>query len=119
MHQREQPAGPRVTVYSKPGCHLCEEATRVVARVCSELSVSWTEVDIEDVLRFREILEVGAAGLCATHGLAREQADRLREALARTGDAPLSADSRRAATPRRCHSARALVRSTSPAAAGP
>ena len=47
MHQREQPAGPRVTVYSKPGCHLCEEATTIVARVCSELSVSWTEVDIE------------------------------------------------------------------------
>ena len=26
-------------------------------------------VDVEDVLRFREVLEVGAAGLCAAHGL--------------------------------------------------
>ena len=42
-------------------------------------------VDIEDVLRFREVLEVGAAGLCATHGLTTGAADRLREALA--GDA--------------------------------
>lgn len=47
------------------------------------------EVDIEDVLRFREVLEVGAAGLCATHGLTAPQQHRLREALARTQDAPL------------------------------
>jgi DNA-binding FadR family transcriptional regulator len=51
-------------------------------------------VDVEDVLRFREVLEVGAAGLCAAHGLADGQARRLREALARTHDAPL-ADYRR------------------------
>ncbi|MFB0615187.1 FadR/GntR family transcriptional regulator [Streptomyces sp. AGS-58] len=53
--------------------------------------------DIEDVLRFREVLEVGAAGLCAAHGLTGEQADRLRAALDRTRDAPL-ADYRRADT---------------------
>src|SRR5690349_20596617 len=51
-------------------------------------------VDIEDVLRFREVLEVGAAGLCAAQGLAGERAERLREALERTYDAPL-ADYRR------------------------
>ncbi|MEU0034505.1 FCD domain-containing protein [Streptomyces sp. NPDC006333] len=51
-------------------------------------------VDIEDVLRFREVLEVGAAGLCAAHGLDDDRAGRLREALARTHDAPL-ADYRR------------------------
>ena len=60
----------------------------------AELRRRITEVDIEDVLRFREVLEVGAAGLCAAHGLSDEQADRLREALARTHDAPL-ADYRR------------------------
>ncbi|MER6069080.1 FadR/GntR family transcriptional regulator [Streptomyces sp. NPDC001852] len=59
-----------------------------------ELRRRIAEVDIEDVLRFREVLEVGAAGLCAAHGLDDEQADRLREALARTHDAPL-ADYRR------------------------
>ncbi|MFE3828634.1 FadR/GntR family transcriptional regulator [Streptomyces sp. NPDC059092] len=47
-------------------------------------------VDIEDVLRFREVLEVGAAGLCAAHGLTGEQAERLRAALAATHEAPLA-----------------------------
>lgn len=47
-------------------------------------------VDIEDVLRFREVLEVGAAGLCAAHGLTGEQPERLRSALAATQDAPLT-----------------------------
>lgn len=47
-------------------------------------------IDVEDALRFREVLEVGAAGLCASHGLDPEQAARLREALDRTHDAPLT-----------------------------
>ncbi|MEU1377215.1 FCD domain-containing protein [Streptomyces triculaminicus] len=51
-------------------------------------------VDVEDTLRFREVLEVGAAGLCAIHGLTGEQTRRLRAALAATHDAPL-ADYRR------------------------
>ncbi|MGW0546793.1 FadR/GntR family transcriptional regulator [Streptomyces altiplanensis] len=51
-------------------------------------------VDVEDALRFREVLEVGAAGLCAAHGLAEDGARRLRAALAATHDAPL-ADYRR------------------------
>ena len=36
----------RVTVYGKPGCHLCEEAVEVVARVCADLGTSYQEVDI-------------------------------------------------------------------------
>lgn len=47
-------------------------------------------VDVEDALRFREVLEVGAAGLCADHGLTGDQKARLRTALARTQDAPLA-----------------------------
>lgn len=46
-------------------------------------------VDIEDVLRFREVLEVGAADLCVAHGLTDDGAARLRTALAATHDAPL------------------------------
>ncbi|MBC2866726.1 FadR/GntR family transcriptional regulator [Streptomyces mexicanus] len=53
--------------------------------------------DLEDVLRFREVLETGAAGLCAAHGLTGPGADRLREALERTREAPLD-DYRRADT---------------------
>ncbi|MGG7574904.1 FadR/GntR family transcriptional regulator [Streptomyces sirii] len=52
------------------------------------------KIDVEDTLRFREVLEVGAAGLCAAHGLTGERADRLRRALAATQEAPL-ADYRR------------------------
>ncbi|WP_129310077.1 FCD domain-containing protein [Streptomyces sp. L2] len=54
-----------------------------------ELRRRIASVDIEDVLRFREVLEVGAAGLCASHGLDEGQASRLRAALDRTRDAPL------------------------------
>ncbi|SDD38932.1 FadR/GntR family transcriptional regulator [Streptomyces prasinopilosus] len=54
----------------------------------SELRRRIAGVDIEDVLRFREVLEVGAAGLCAAHGLPDAGADRLRRALAGTCDAP-------------------------------
>ncbi|MFF7393036.1 FadR/GntR family transcriptional regulator [Streptomyces scabiei] len=47
-------------------------------------------IDVEDTLRFREVLEVGAAGLCAAHGLSDDQTERLRGALARTHNAPLT-----------------------------
>ena len=50
--------------------------------------------DVADLLRFREVLETGAAELCAGNGLAAGDADRLRTALDRTQDAPL-ADYRR------------------------
>jgi glutaredoxin len=36
----------RVTLYSKPGCHLCEDALAVVAAVCEEVGASYDEVDI-------------------------------------------------------------------------
>ena len=40
-------AEPRVTFYSRPGCHLCDDAREVVARVCDDLGETWAEVDIE------------------------------------------------------------------------
>ncbi|MEU0234743.1 MULTISPECIES: FCD domain-containing protein [unclassified Streptomyces] len=54
-----------------------------------ELRRRIASVDVEDALRFREVLEVGAAGLCAAHGLDAAGAGRLRSALAATHDAPL------------------------------
>ncbi|MEV0801206.1 glutaredoxin family protein [Kribbella sp. NPDC050281] len=36
----------RVTLYGKPGCHLCDDARKIVRAVCAELGVEWTEVDI-------------------------------------------------------------------------
>jgi glutaredoxin len=37
---------PRVVLYSKPGCHLCDDARAVIAAVCDELGESFDEVDI-------------------------------------------------------------------------
>lgn len=40
-------AEPRVTFYSRVGCHLCDDARAVVARVCAELGESFVEVDVD------------------------------------------------------------------------
>ena len=36
----------RVRLYSRPGCHLCDDARAVVERVCADLGTSYDEVDI-------------------------------------------------------------------------
>ena len=36
----------RVTLYSKPGCHLCEDAEVVIERVCADVGTSYDVVDI-------------------------------------------------------------------------
>ena len=36
----------RITLYGKPGCHLCDDARRVIELVCDELGTSYDEVDI-------------------------------------------------------------------------
>lgn len=38
----------RVTLYGRPGCHLCDEARSVVARVCADLGETFEEVSIDD-----------------------------------------------------------------------
>lgn len=40
-------AQPRVTLYTRVGCHLCDDARAAVARVTGELGVGWREVDID------------------------------------------------------------------------
>ena len=37
-----------MTLIGKPGCHLCEEAREVVARVTAELGESFLELNILD-----------------------------------------------------------------------
>lgn len=37
---------PRVTFYTRPGCHLCDDARAVVEAVCAELGEEYAEVDI-------------------------------------------------------------------------
>ena len=36
----------RITLYTRPGCHLCDDARAVVERVCADLGTSYDEVDI-------------------------------------------------------------------------
>ena len=36
----------RITLYGKPGCHLCDDARRVIEVVCDELGTSYDEIDI-------------------------------------------------------------------------
>ncbi len=36
----------RITLYGKPGCHLCDEARLVIEQVCAEVGTSYDEVDI-------------------------------------------------------------------------
>jgi glutaredoxin len=47
-------APPRVVLYSKPGCHLCDEARAVIEAVCADLGEAYDEIDItasEDLMR--------------------------------------------------------------------
>lgn len=39
---------PKVTLIGKPGCHLCDDARAVIARVCGELAIQWDELSILD-----------------------------------------------------------------------
>jgi glutaredoxin len=36
----------RVVVYTKPGCHLCEDACNAVARITGDAGFDWAAVDI-------------------------------------------------------------------------
>jgi hypothetical protein len=40
-------SGPDVTLYSRVGCHLCEEAKTAIAPVLREFSATLREIDIE------------------------------------------------------------------------
>jgi len=44
----------RVTFYTRAGCHLCDVARDVVARVCAELGETFDEVDIDGDPELRE-----------------------------------------------------------------
>jgi glutaredoxin len=35
-------------MFTRPGCHLCDDAREVVRQVCADAGEDWVEVDIED-----------------------------------------------------------------------
>ena len=75
---------PRVVLYSKPGCHLCDDAREVIAAVCAELGETFDEVDIttsEQLMReFGEQIPVTFVD-GEQHDFWRVDAGRLRAAL--------------------------------------
>lgn len=49
---------PVVTLYGRPGCHLCDDARAVVRRVSGRVPMQLVEVDIEsDDALFKAMLE--------------------------------------------------------------
>ncbi len=48
MTERGNVDKPRITLISKPGCHLCDEAREVVARVAERVGVGWVELNMLD-----------------------------------------------------------------------
>jgi len=84
--QDETRPAARVTLYTRPGCHLCELAREVVVRVCGELGESCDEVDIDSdpELQRRFTDEVPVTYVDGRqHDFWRVDAARLRAALAR------------------------------------
>ena len=41
-------ARPRIRLLGKPGCHLCDDARVVIARVAADLGVGWHEESVLD-----------------------------------------------------------------------
>ena len=75
---------PRVTVYSRPGCHLCEDALAVVAKVCADLGETYdvVNIDVDATLAERFGEEVPVTFVDGKqHDFWRVSEDRLRAAL--------------------------------------
>ncbi|MGO9078439.1 MAG: glutaredoxin family protein [Streptosporangiaceae bacterium] len=75
----------RVTLLSRPGCHLCEQARAVIEKVAAELDVQWEERDItqspDDLAAYSEMIPVTLID-GVQHDFWRVSEERLRAALA-------------------------------------
>ena len=78
----------RVTLYTRAGCHLCEEARVVIEQVCADLGEEYAEVDIDTdpdlVARFTDEVPVTFVD-GRQHDFWRVDPARLRAALASAG----------------------------------
>jgi glutaredoxin len=73
-----------ITLLTRPGCHLCEQAREVIARVAAEFGVPWSERDItqsdEDLRKYGEMIPVTLID-GVQHDFWRVSEQRLRRAL--------------------------------------
>lgn len=77
---------PRVTLYVREGCHLCETAEAEVEQICVETGNSWERIDIDTdpELRQRFTEQVPVTFVDgAQHDFWRVDPERLRNALSR------------------------------------
>ncbi len=87
------PVPPRITLISKPGCHLCDPVREVIERVARDLDVQWVECSILDdpelSAAYAEQIPVTLVD-GALHDFWRLDESRLRAALGNAGltDAP-------------------------------
>jgi glutaredoxin len=75
---------PRITLLARPGCHLCDDARKIVSKVADELGVGWAERDItQSEADLREYWEKIPVTLVdgVQHDFWRVSEDRLRRAL--------------------------------------
>ena len=84
MTAPEAPGRTRITLLGRPGCHLCEDARTVIARVAADLGVGWEERDItassEDLAEYWDKIPVTLVD-GVQHDFWRVREDRLRAAL--------------------------------------
>ena len=79
----------RVVLYSRPGCHLCDDARTVIEGVCAELGESFDEVDITAGPEADALTRTYGEEIPVTfvdgrqHDFWRVDGDRLRRALRR------------------------------------
>ncbi|HEY3686738.1 MAG TPA: glutaredoxin family protein [Streptosporangiaceae bacterium] len=73
-----------VTLLSKPGCHLCDDARETIVRVAADLGATWDERDItqsaEDTRAYWDQIPVTFVD-GVRHDFWRVSEDRLRAAL--------------------------------------
>lgn len=78
-------AEERVLLIGRPGCHLCDTAREVVARVCADTGTAWAERSVDDdaglLERYAEQIPVVLLD-GSEHAFFRVDEHRLREALA-------------------------------------
>jgi glutaredoxin len=86
----DAPAAATITLLSRPGCHLCDEARTVIARVAADLGVPWEERDItqseRDLQDYWEMIPVTLIN-GVQHDFWHVSEQRLRAALAEAGAA--------------------------------
>jgi glutaredoxin len=77
--------GPVITLLTRPGCHLCDDARAVIAAVAAEAGVAWQERDItlsdSDLRSYGDMVPVTLID-GAQHDFWRVSEQRLRAAVA-------------------------------------